>query len=80
MRSLAPSSHEAGRRMSRSRAKRAFSLADVACQTKHVECRKDPGIIGGRPGASRNIDPPMAPQRDLEEPVHTFTPVMCAKG
>lgn len=80
VRSLAPASQGAGRRMSRSRAKRTFSLADVVFQTKHVECRKDPGIIDELPGACKNIDRIMAHPRDLVKPVHTFTQVMCAKG
>lgn len=78
--SFESASHGAGRRMSRSRAKRTFSLADVAFQTKHVECRKDPGIIDELPGAYKDIDQVMAHQRDLVEPVHTFTQVMCVKG
>src|SRR5262249_35572188 len=47
-------SHGAGRRMSRSEAKRRFSTADVAKQTAGVECRKDEGVIDEIPSAYKD--------------------------
>lgn len=78
--SFESASHGAGRRMSRTQARRTFRLPDAAFQTKHVECRKDPGILDELPGAYKDIGQVMAHQRDLVEPIHTFTQVMCVKG
>ena len=44
-------SHGAGRRMSRSAAKRRFSVKDLEEQTRGVECRKDSGVVDEIPGA-----------------------------
>jgi tRNA-splicing ligase RtcB len=73
-------SHGAGRRMSRTEAKRKFSRADVAAQTEGVECRKDGGVIDEIPGAYKDIDEVMAHQTDLVEIVHTLKQVVCVKG
>lgn len=73
-------SHGAGRRMSRSAAKRRFSKADVEMQTQGVECRKDQGVIDEIPGAYKDIDVVMAHQSDLVEVVHTLKQVVCVKG
>jgi tRNA-splicing ligase RtcB len=73
-------SHGAGRTMSRSAAKRAFTAADLAAQTEGVECRKDHGVIDEIPGAYKNIDAVMAAQQSLVEPVFTLKQVLCVKG
>jgi tRNA-splicing ligase RtcB len=73
-------SHGAGRRMSRSKAKRQFNRADLESQTRGVECRKDKGVIDEIPGAYKDIDQVMANQNDLVEVVHTLKQVMCVKG
>jgi len=73
-------SHGAGRTMSRSAAKRRFSLEDHAKATAHVECRKDEGVIDETPGAYKDIDAVMAAQEDLVEVVHTLRQVVCVKG
>ncbi|MCP5421017.1 MAG: RtcB family protein, partial [Gammaproteobacteria bacterium] len=49
-------SHGAGRRMSRSKAKRQFNLEDMERQTHGVECRKDESVIDEIPGAYKDID------------------------
>src|SRR5439155_15757848 len=49
-------SHGAGRRMSRSEAKRRFTRADLAAQTAGVECRKDGGVIDELPAAYKDVD------------------------
>ncbi|MCB9871643.1 MAG: RtcB family protein [Planctomycetes bacterium] len=72
--------HGAGRRMSRSAAKRAFTEDDLARQTEGVECRKDAGVIDEIPGAYKDIDTVMANQEDLVEIVHTLKQVVCVKG
>src|SRR4029079_132308 len=78
--SFESASHGAGRRMSRSEAKRRFTLADVRQQTEGVECRKDPGIIDEAPKAYKDIDKVMACQNDLVEVVAALKQVVCVKG
>lgn len=73
-------SHGAGRRMSRTAAKRQFSVAQMEAQTKGVECRKDKGVLDEIPGAYKDIDLVMANQSDLVEIVHTLKQVLCVKG
>lgn len=73
-------SHGAGRRMSRSEAKRRFDKRDMETQTEGVECRKDKGVIDEIPGAYKDIDTVMANQSDLVEVVHTLKQVVCVKG
>ena len=72
--------HGAGRRMSRSEAKRRFTTEDLAAQTAGVECRKDPGVIDEAPRAYKDIDLVMKHARDLVEPVATLRQVVCVKG
>jgi tRNA-splicing ligase RtcB len=72
--------HGAGRRMSRTEAKRNISLEDLAEQTAGVECRKDAGVLDEAPAAYKDIDAVMAAQRDLVEVVHTLKEVVCVKG
>ena len=73
-------SHGAGRLMSRSKAKKSFSLDDLIAQTQGVECRKDNGIIDEIPGAYKPIEEVMAQQKDLVEIVATLKQVVCVKG
>ena len=73
-------SHGAGRRMSRTEAKRRFNRLDLAQQTQGVECRKDGGVVDEIPGAYKDIDVVMANQSDLVEVAHTLKQVVCVKG
>jgi tRNA-splicing ligase RtcB (3'-phosphate/5'-hydroxy nucleic acid ligase) len=73
-------SHGAGRRMSRTQAKRRFNRFDLAQQTAGVECRKDGGVVDEIPAAYKDIDEVMANQTDLVETVHTLRQVVCIKG
>jgi tRNA-splicing ligase RtcB (3'-phosphate/5'-hydroxy nucleic acid ligase) len=66
--------------MSRSKAKRTFSLEDLENQTAGVECRKDAGVIDEIPGAYKDIDAVMAAQQSLVEPLFTLKQLMCVKG
>ena len=66
--------------MSRSKAKRQFSEADLEQQTRGIECRKDKGVIDEIPGAYKDIDEVMANQSDLVEVVHTLRQIICVKG
>jgi tRNA-splicing ligase RtcB len=73
-------SHGAGRLMSRSEAKRTFTLKDLRSQTEGVECRKDGGVIDEIPGAYKDIDAVMAAQQSLVEPLFTLKQLLCVKG
>ena len=73
-------SHGAGRSMSRTAAKKAFSAEDLKRQTQGVECRKDDGVVDEIPGAYKDIDKVMQNQSDLVEIVHTLKQVVCVKG
>ncbi len=78
--SFMSASHGAGRRMSRGKAKAKFTLADLAEQTKGVECRKDGGVLDEIPRAYKDIDKVMASQADLVEIVAELKQVLCVKG
>jgi tRNA-splicing ligase RtcB len=73
-------SHGAGRSMSRTQAKKRFSVADQVRATEGVECRKDKDVIDEIPMAYKDIDAVMAAQADLVEIVHTLHQVVCVKG
>jgi tRNA-splicing ligase RtcB len=73
-------SHGAGRLMSRTEARRRFTLEDHAAATQHVECRKDADVIDETPAAYKPIDAVMEAQKDLVEVVHTLRQVVCVKG
>ena len=53
-------SHGAGRVMSRTKAKKLFTVDDQIKATEGVECRKDGGVIDEIPGAYKDIDEVMA--------------------
>jgi tRNA-splicing ligase RtcB len=73
-------SHGAGRTMSRTEARKRFTLADHVAATAGVECRKDSEVIDETPAAYKDIDAVMHAQRDLVEIVHTLKQVVCVKG
>jgi tRNA-splicing ligase RtcB (3'-phosphate/5'-hydroxy nucleic acid ligase) len=78
--SFSSCSHGAGRKMSRTAAKKTFSLADHAEATKGIECRKDADVIDETPAAYKSIDDVMHAQRELVDVVHTLRQVVCVKG
>jgi tRNA-splicing ligase RtcB len=73
-------SHGAGRRMSRTEAKRTFTVEDHAKATAGVDCRKDADVLDETPGAYKSIDAVMAAQADLVKVVHTLKAFLCVKG
>ncbi|MVW58837.1 RtcB family protein [Massilia sp. NEAU-DD11] len=73
-------SHGAGRTMSRTEAKRRYSVDDQVRATEGVECRKDAGVIDEIPMAYKDIDAVMEAQSDLVEVVHTLKQIVCVKG
>ncbi|WP_201799974.1 RtcB family protein [Andreprevotia sp. IGB-42] len=73
-------SHGAGRTMSRTQAKKRFTVDDQIRATAHVECRKDADVIDEIPMAYKDIDAVMNAQSELVEVVHTLRQVVCVKG
>ncbi len=73
-------SHGAGRVLSRTKAKKIYSVDDQIKATEGVECRKDARVIDEIPMAYKDIDAVMAAQSDLVEVVHTLKQVVCVKG
>lgn len=78
--SFSSCAHGAGRSMSRSAARKRFSVQELEQQTRGVECRKDKHVIDEIPAAYKDIDAVMANQNDLVEVVHTLKQVLCVKG
>jgi len=78
--SLHSCSHGAGRVMSRTAARKRFTLEDHRRATEGVECRKDLEVIDETPAAYKSIDAVMEAQRDLVEVVHTLRQVLVVKG
>jgi tRNA-splicing ligase RtcB len=73
-------SHGAGRRMSRTEAKKTFTLEDHIKAVEGVECRRDADVIDETPGAYKDIDAVMAAQTDLVSVKHELRAVLCIKG
>lgn len=73
-------SHGAGRAMSRTDARKKFTLENHAHATAGVECKKDNSVLDETPGAYKPIDAVMAAQVDLVYIVHTLRQVICVKG
>ncbi len=78
--SFESASHGAGRRMTRTQARRSYSVRDLAAQTRGIECRKDKGVLDEAPKAYKNIERVMEQQADLVEIVAELRQVLCIKG
>ncbi|HWO63633.1 MAG TPA: RtcB family protein [Umezawaea sp.] len=78
--SFLSASHGAGRKMSRTKAKKLFNAKDLADQTAGVECRKDAGVVDEIPGAYKDVEKVIASQTDLVEVVAKLKQVVCVKG
>ena len=72
--------HGAGRRMSRTEAKRRFSTQDLCAQTEGVDCRKDAGVVDEIPGAYKPIGEVIEKSSDLVEVVARLKQILCVKG
>ncbi|SNR83306.1 RtcB family protein [Actinomadura mexicana] len=73
-------SHGAGRRMSRTKARKHFTVEDLVEQTRGVECRKDSGVVDEIPGAYKDLDAVIEAQSDLVEVVAHLRQLICVKG
>ena len=74
------SSHGAGRKMSRSEARRQFTLEDLKRQTQNVECGTSESVIDEIPGAYKDINLVMANQADLVRIYTKLQPLVNVKG
>ena len=72
--------HGAGRRMSRNKARKTFTVADLATQTAGVESRKDAAVVDEIPGAYKDIDAVIAAMSDLVVVRAKLKQVLCVKG
>jgi tRNA-splicing ligase RtcB len=79
-RSYCSASHGAGRRMSRTKARRTFTVDDLASQTVGVECRKDAGVVDEIPAAYKDLESVIAAQTDLVSVEARLTTLLCVKG
>ena len=73
-------SHGAGRTMSRTAARKAFTVRDLAQQTEGIETRKDAGVLDEIPSAYKDLHAVMKYQSDLVKPVAHLQTVLCVKG
>jgi len=73
-------SHGAGRAMSRTEARKTFTVQQHQQATAGIECDKSESVLDETPGAYKDIDKVMASQTTLVEPVHTLRQIICVKG
>lgn len=73
-------SHGAGRKMSRTKAKKSFTVEDLIKQTEGIECRKDHGVLDEIPGAYKDINQVMENQKALVDIEAVLKQILCIKG
>ena len=78
--SFQSASHGAGRKYSRSEAKRRFTVADVERTMKGIEARTDAGVIDEISLAYKDLDDVIAAESDLVEVVEKLDTILCVKG
>ena len=72
--------HGAGRRFSRTQARKRFTMDDFDRDMQGIEVRRSKEFIDELPGAYKDIDTVMEQSRDLVEIVHTFRQIVNVKG
>mgnify|MGYP001561889107 FL=1 len=72
--------HGAGRRFSRSEAKRRFTENDLRESMKGIVYRHNPGLVDEIIGAYKNIDEVMENSKDLVKVEHVLHQVVNVKG
>lgn len=80
MDSYQSASHGAGRKMSRSAAKRQFTVEDVERTMEGIESRKDAGVIDEISLAYKDIHAVIEAQEDLVDVVEHLQTILCVKG
>ena len=78
--SLTSASHGAGRKMSRSAAKKLYTVEDVKESMKGIESRKDEGVIDEITYAYKDVHAVVDAQTDLVEKVAHLQTILCVKG
>ena len=73
-------SHGAGRKMSRSEAKRRFTVEDVERTMTGIEARTDSGVIDEISLAYKSLDDVIDIEKDLVEVVAKLDTILCVKG
>ncbi len=73
-------SHGAGRVMSRTKARKVFSVDDLIKQTEGVECKKDDSVLDEIPAAYKDIDTVIENQKDLIEVKFKLKSIITVKG
>ena len=72
--------HGAGRRFSRTEARRRFTMEDFEKAMAGIECRKSEALIDEIPGAYKPIDEVMENSKDLVKVEHELRQVLNVKG
>jgi len=78
--SLQSASHGAGRKMSRTKALKTFSLEDLKISTKGVECHLGKGVLDEIGEAYKDIAAVMENQKDLVRPLFELRSILTVKG
>lgn len=78
--SFQSASHGAGRKMSRTAAKKMYTTADVERTMVGIEARKDEGVIDEISLAYKDLDSVIAAESDLVEVVQKLDTILCVKG
>ena len=78
--SFMSASHGAGRAMSRTAARKKFTVEDHERATEGLECIKDESVLDETTGAYKNIDAVMGAQEELVRPIHVLHSIICVKG
>ena len=78
--SLLSAPHGAGRVMSRSKARKTFTVEDAVEQTRGIECRKDKGILDELPGSYKDIDLVMEHAKTLVRTDYELQQFLNVKG
>jgi len=72
--------HGAGRRMSRTEARRQFTVEDLAARMEGIACRVRPSLIDEHPDSYKDVDMVIDRSRDLVRIDHTLRQVLNIKG
>ena len=72
--------HGAGRRLSRTQARKSFTMKDFDSAMRGIEARRSEQFLDELPGAYKDIDLVMEQSRNLVEVVHTFRQIVNVKG
>lgn len=72
--------HGAGRRFSRTEARKRFTLADFDTQMAGIECRREDCLIDELPGAYKDIDEVMENAKELVDVKHILKQIVNVKG